>query len=161
MDYEAIKWGTFSGSVKIGKWDKSGLHPLEVVITLEYKTGDITNILYAEHPIGKEFSRIFRKHGWRVEGRGIMVYGFKCWRCGKLIAEDRLEYDQNGRRRCPECKAVSTRLHQIRLVKGNKWLYAYKKVKLSGSESREQLREIMVQNVRQSLHEFAGKSAFS
>ena len=23
----------------------------------------------------KEFSRIFRKHGWRVKGRGTMVYG--------------------------------------------------------------------------------------
>jgi len=44
--------------------------PLEVVITLEYRTGDYTKIPYAEHPVDKEFSKIFRKHGWRVEGRG-------------------------------------------------------------------------------------------
>ena len=157
VDYEAIKWGTFSGSVKIRKWDKSGFHPLEVVITLEYKTGDATNIPYADHPVDKEFSNVFKKHGWRVEGKGTMIYGYRCWRCGKLIPEDRLEYDQKGRRRCPECGAVSTSSHQIRLVKGNKWLYVYKKVKLSGSESREKLREIMVQNVRQPLREFAGK----
>ena len=56
-----------------------------------------------------------------------MVYGYKCWRCGKLIPEDRLEYYQDGRRRCAECKAVSTRSHKIRLVKASKWLYAYKK----------------------------------
>jgi len=55
------------------KWDKSGFHPLEVVITLEYKTGDATNHPYAEYPVDKEFSRIFRKHGWRVEGKGTMV----------------------------------------------------------------------------------------
>jgi len=157
VDYEAIKWGTFSGSVKIRKWDKSGFHPLEVVITLEYKTGDATNIPYADHPVDKEFANAFKKHGWRVEGKGTMIYGYRCWRCGKLIPEDKLEYDQNGRRRCPECGAVSTSSHQIRLVKGNKWLYAYKKVKLSGNESREQLREILVQNVRQPLREFAGK----
>ena len=157
VDYEAIKWGTFSGNVKIKKWDKSGFHPLEVVITLEYKTGDATNIPYADHPVDKEFSNVFKKHGWRVEGKGTMVYGYKCWRCGKLIPEDRLEYDQKGRRRCPECGAVSTSSHQIRLVKGNKWLYVYKKVELSGSESREKLREIVVQNVRQPLREFAGK----
>ena len=157
VGYEAIKWGTFSGSVKIRKWDKSGFHPLEVVITLEYKTGDATNIPYAEHPVDKEFSKIFAKHGWRVEGRGVMVYGYRCWKCGKLILEDKLEYDQDGRRKCPECGAISTRSNQIRLVKGSKWLYAYKKVKLSGSESREQLRGIMIQNVRQPLREFAGK----
>ena len=157
VDYEAIKWGTFSGSVKIRKWDKSGFHPLEVVITLEYKTGDATNIPYADHPVDKEFLSAFRKNGWGVEGKGTMIYGYRCWRCGKLIPEDRLEYDQKGRRRCPGCGAVSTSSHQIRLVKGNKWLYAYKKVKLSGNESREQLREIMIQNVRQPLCEFAGK----
>jgi len=55
VDYEAIKWGTFSGSVRIEKWDESGLHPLEVVITLEYKTGDAVNIPYANHPILPEF----------------------------------------------------------------------------------------------------------
>ena len=157
VDYEAIKWGTFSGSVKIRKWDKSGFHPLEAIITLEYKTGDATNIPYADHPVDKEFSNAFGKYGWRVEGKGTMIYGYRCWRCGKLIPEDKLQYDQNGRRKCPECGATSTRSRQIRLVKGSKWLYAYKKVRLSGSESREQLREIMIQNVRQPLCEFAGK----
>jgi DNA-directed RNA polymerase subunit RPC12/RpoP len=157
VDYEAIKWGAFSGSVKIRKWDKSGFHPLEVIVTLEYKTGDAINTPYANYPVDKEFSNIFRKYGWKVEEKGTMIYGYRCWRCGKLIPEDKLQYDQDGRRKCPECGATSTRSHQIRLVKGSKWLYAYKKVRLSGGESREQLREIMIENVRQPLREFAGR----
>jgi len=59
IDYEAIKWGPFSGSVKIEKWYESRIHPLEITISLVCKTGDEVDRHYAEHTIDKEFSKTF------------------------------------------------------------------------------------------------------
>lgn len=154
--YEIVKWGPFSGSIRIKKWDDSGFHPREIIVTLEYKTGDAANTPYAEHPVDQNFSRVFRKHGWKVEGKGLMLYGYRCWKCGKLIAEEELEYDEKGRRKCPECGATSTKTHQIRVVKGNKWLYAHKRIRLVGSKTIEGVREIVIQNIIDPVHEFAG-----
>ena len=42
-----------------------------------------------------------------------MIYGYRCWRCDELIPEDKLEYDQDNRRKCLKCGAISTRSHQI------------------------------------------------
>ena len=92
-----------------------------------------------------------------MEGKGAMIYVYRCWKCGKLIPEDELKYDKKGRRKCPKCGASSTKSHQIRIVKGNKWLYAYKKIKLSRRENREHVKEILIQNIRQPAQEFAGK----
>ena len=95
---------------------------------------------YAEHPIDKEFSKTFREYGWDTEGKGLMIYGYRCWNCGAIISEDELKYDDKWRRTCPRCGATSTKSHRIRIiviriVKGKMWLYAYRKIKLAMVES--------------------------
>ncbi|MEM3398030.1 MAG: hypothetical protein QW724_04790 [Nitrososphaerota archaeon] len=155
VDYEAIKWGPFSADVKIEKWDESRIHPSEITISLEYKTGDGVDRPYAEYPIDREFSETFRKYGWSTEGKGVMIYGYRCWKCGAIISEDELKYDDRWRRKCPRCGATSTKSHSIRIVKGKKWLRAYKKIKLTGGESREQIRKILIDTVKKPAQEFS------
>ncbi|MEM2148978.1 MAG: hypothetical protein QXO15_04880 [Nitrososphaerota archaeon] len=108
---------------------------------------------YAEHPIDKEFSKTFREYGWDTEGKGLMIYGYRCWNCGAIISEDELKYDDKWRRTCPRCGATSTKSRRIRMVKGKKWLYAYKKIKLVGVESREQIRKILIETVKKPVQE--------
>lgn len=158
VDYEAIKWGTFTGSVEIEKWDETGTRPLKLIITLEYKTGDAVDIPYVGYPEDRKFFKIFKRHGWRTEAKGLMIYGYMCWRCKETISENKLKYDDKGRRVCPKCGAKSTKSHRIRIIKGGKWLYAYKKIKLTGAENRKKIRRLLIQNVRQPAEEFAYKT---
>jgi len=82
-----------------------------------------------------------------------MIYGYGCWNCGAIISEDELKYDDKWRRTCPRCSVTSTKSHRIRIVKGKKWLYAYRKIKLAMVVSREQIRKILIETVKKPIQE--------
>lgn len=66
-----------------------------------------------------------------------------------------MKYDEKGRETCPSCGAPSTKSHKMRVVKGRKWLYARRKIKLREEESREQIRKMLIESIREPPQEFA------
>lgn len=67
VDYEAMKWGPFTVNAEIEKWHESRVHPLEITISLEYKSGDGADRPYITYLVDKQFLETFRRHGWKVK----------------------------------------------------------------------------------------------
>ncbi|MEM2045773.1 MAG: hypothetical protein QXO20_06300 [Candidatus Bathyarchaeia archaeon] len=62
-----VETGGFSASVSIDKWDRKGVHPKEITITLSCKTGDGIGQPYSDTPPDEGVIEDLERHGWNAE----------------------------------------------------------------------------------------------
>lgn len=144
--WRKVKTGGFSASVTIDKWDEKGIHPLEITITLSYKTGDGCDQPYGDYPPDDAIFRDLEEHGWKTDAEGGMKYGIYCPKCDENFGYEEVEFDDEALygMRCPKCGS-----EEIDEIEGHKWIYGYKTIKLKGTESARKIKQIIKQTIEQ------------
>jgi hypothetical protein len=143
----------FSPSMTVLEWDESGKHPKEIEIVLTYKMGDGWRSPYYNRPPDDMIIEHFKKYGWEADTYEIMEYPnlINCPKCGIVDISEAVEVVS-----APE-EGIDVYRHKKcgSLIEGhvigNKWIYGLKVIKLRGDETREEIKNLIVDTIQKMI----------
>lgn len=146
----------FSPSVGFEEWDEEYIHPKKMTLSVTYKMGDGHDYPYYEYPPDDRIIETLKKNGWKYETDDIMHYPHLiiCPKCGIVNANqeevEETDFDEENLVPIYLHKKCGTTTSDI--IVGSKWIYGTKTIPLKGTETPQQIKQLILKELKQTRH---------